>query len=95
MAAWAGGADHGPVRLRDELFMKVAVLSLGDDAAARSLIHEQRAAHLVTLAELTALEGDSRQHPATGLLLEAAMLRLEADLRWLDLAEDRLKGAAP
>jgi DNA-binding PadR family transcriptional regulator len=91
LAAWASAPDEGPVRLREELFLKVAVLSLGDSGAARKLIHEQRIAHLATLATLTDLEGSADQHPATGLLLEAAMLRLEADLRWLDIAEDRLK----
>jgi DNA-binding PadR family transcriptional regulator len=91
LAAWAGAVDDGPVRLRDELFLKVAVLSLRDSSAARSLIHDQRSAHLATLATLTDLARDPGQHPSTELLLEAAMLRLEADLRWLDLAETRLK----
>jgi DNA-binding PadR family transcriptional regulator len=93
LAEWAGQVDDGPVRLREELFLKVAVLSLRDGDAARTLIHEQRAAHLATLADLSDLEGGPSRHPATDLLLEAAMLRLEADLRWLDLAEDRLKGS--
>lgn len=90
LAEWAGAADDGPVRLREELFLKVAVLSLTDSGRARALIHEQRTAHLATLAGLNdQLAG--APHPSTELLLEAAMLRLEADLRWLDLAEDRLK----
>ena len=90
LADWAGTVEEGPVRLREELFLKVAVLSLTDGARARALIHEQRTAHLATLAGLYDLQG-AAPHPATELLLEAAMLRLEADLRWLDLAEDRLK----
>jgi DNA-binding PadR family transcriptional regulator len=90
LAGWAGTVESGPVRLREELFLKVAVLSLSDSRRARALIHEQRIAHLATLAGLADLQAGA-PHPATELLLEAAMLRLEADLRWLDLAEDRLK----
>ena len=88
---WASEPERGPVRLRDEFFMKVAVRSLQDGAAAAELIHAQRAAHLDTLAELGRLQHDPGLHPATALLLEGAMLRLEADLRWLDVAESRLK----
>jgi len=91
LAEWAGTTEDGPVRLREEMFLKVAVLSLRDSGGARALIHGQRVAHLATLASLTDLQRDPAQHPATELLLEAAMLRLEADLRWLDLAEARLK----
>jgi hypothetical protein len=51
----------------------------------------QRAEHLAALAELGRLQHEPNLHPATGLLLEGAMLRLEADLKWLDVCEDRLK----
>lgn len=88
---WSGEAEVGPVRLRDEFFLKVAVRSLSDPAAAARLIHAQRTAHLDSLAELTRAQDDAGLHPATALLLEGAMLRLEADLRWLDVAESRLK----
>jgi DNA-binding PadR family transcriptional regulator len=88
---WASEPERGPVRLRDELFMKVAVRSLQDGPAASQLIHAQRSALLDALAELGRHQHDPGLHPATSLLLEGAMLRLEADLRWLDVAESRLK----
>jgi DNA-binding PadR family transcriptional regulator len=91
LAAWASAPATGPVRLRDEFFLKVAVRSLSDPAAAAELIHGQRAAHLDMLGELASALEDAGLHPATALLLEGAMLRLEADLRWLDEAESRLK----
>ena len=87
---WASEPQDGPVRLRDEFFLKIAVRSLTGGAA--QLIHDQRAAHLNALAEMTRLQHDPALHPGTSLLLEGAMLRLEADLRWLELAESRLKG---
>lgn len=89
---WFDGVDRGPVRLRDELFLKVAVRSLTDPASAATLIAAQRAAHLDALAELQSATDDAHVEPTTGLLIEGAMLRLEADLRWLDVAESRLKG---
>ena len=89
---WFESVDTGPVRLREELFLKIAVRSLTDPAAAAALIASQRAAHLDTLAELQSAGDDAHVAPTTALLLEGAMLRLEADLAWLDLAESRLKG---
>jgi DNA-binding PadR family transcriptional regulator len=91
LASWANTINDEPVKLRDELFLKVAVLSLKDGTGARDLIHRQRVAHLGRLADLGSLQNDPEQHPATGLLLEAAMLRTEAELKWLDAVEDRLK----
>jgi DNA-binding PadR family transcriptional regulator len=88
---WGSEPERGPVRLRDELFLKVAVRSLTDGPGAATLIRAQRSAHLDALAEMGRLQHDPGLHPSTALLLEAAMLRLEADLRWLDVAESRLK----
>ena len=91
LRAWANTISDEPVKLRDELFLKVAVLSLKDGPAARDVIHRQRVSHLARLADLGTLQDDPENHPATGLLLEAAMLRTEAELKWLDAVEDRLK----
>jgi DNA-binding PadR family transcriptional regulator len=90
LRAWADKPDTGPVSLRDEFFLKIAVRSLTGESP-RELINKQRAEHLSALAELQRLQHDPSHHPATGLLLEGAMLRLEADLKWLDVCEDRLK----
>lgn len=91
LEAWASEPERGPMRLRDELYLKIAVRSLTDGAGAGELIQAQRAAHLDALAEMTRAQDDVDLHPSTALLLEGAMLRLEADLRWLDVAESRLK----
>jgi DNA-binding PadR family transcriptional regulator len=91
LAAWTNAVTDEPVRLRDELFLKVAVLSLKDGKSAKDLIHRQRVTHLSRLAELGDMQDDPEQHPATGLLLEAAMLRTEAELKWLEAVESRLK----
>ena len=95
LKAWANTITDEPVKLREELFLKVAVLSLKDGTAARDVIHRQRVAHLARLADLGELQDDPEHHPATGLLLEAAMLRTEAELKWLDAVESRLKDWGP
>jgi DNA-binding PadR family transcriptional regulator len=87
---WAGEPDSGPVSLRDPFFLKIAVRSLNGESP-RELINRQRQEHLSALAELGRLQHEPNLHPATGLLLEGAMLRLEADLKWLDVCEERLK----
>lgn len=95
LGAWASEPERGPMRLREELYLKIAVRSLTDGAGAAELIRAQRAAHLDALAEMTRAQDDIDMHPATALLLEGAMLRLEADLRWLDQAESQLKDWSP
>ena len=91
LASWLDDVDEGPVRLRDDIFLKVAVRSLTNPLCAAELIHSQRSANLTSLAELLDAQADPDLHPTTALLLEAAMLRVEADLKWLDVAEQRLK----
>src|SRR5690349_21339933 len=39
LAAWANTINDEPIKLRDELFLKVAVLSLKDGKSARGLNH--------------------------------------------------------
>ncbi|MBA2607433.1 MAG: PadR family transcriptional regulator [Actinobacteria bacterium] len=91
LSAWTSTITDEPVRLRDELFLKVSVLSLKNGPATRELIHQQRIAILSRLRDLAELQDLPENHPATELLLEAAMLRTEADLKWLDAVEARLK----
>jgi DNA-binding PadR family transcriptional regulator len=91
LARWAQAPDDGPVQLRDEFFLKVAVGSLTEAPRTATLIHDQREKRLAQLAQLARLQKDHVLHPATALLLEGAMLRLEADLKWLELCEERLK----
>lgn len=89
---WLGEADTGPVRLRDDYFMKVLVAAITSPALASGLITQQRAAHFRALAEIDDAQRDPDLHPATGLLLEGAALRLEADLKWLDRCAADVKG---
>lgn len=87
---WLEAPADGPVRLKDELFVKVLVQTLVKGGNARTLIGRQRHAHLQTLSELAELQADDDLSPATRLIVEGAMLHVEADLQWLELCEERL-----
>lgn len=82
---WLEAPPTSLVRLRDEVFLKV-IVQLGNHGAALETIWRQREAHLTAIAELGRLRNET--DAATGLLIDGLVLRLEADLRWLDLAED-------
>jgi hypothetical protein len=46
---------------------------------------------LQQLRELIALAGRKSEDPLVSLLIEGAILHLQADLRWLDLCDERLE----
>lgn len=88
---WLEQPANGPVRLKDELFVKVLVQSLVKGGNTRGLIARQRREHLQTLAQLAELQADDDLSAATRLIVEGAMLHVEADLQWLELCEARLE----
>jgi DNA-binding PadR family transcriptional regulator len=91
LAAWCDDPVEGPVRLRDEFFMKVLVRSLIPGTDPLVLVREQRRQHVQSLAALAQAQADPALSEATALLVEGAILRLEADVKWLDVCEQRFK----
>jgi DNA-binding PadR family transcriptional regulator len=89
--SWVHQPADGPVRLRDEVFFKVLVGIQVDGGEPLEVIASQRQAHLQALAELGRAQADPGLELGTSLLLEGAALRLEADLRWLDRCEERVR----
>ena len=90
-------------RLKDEFFTKlilarlpgVAALNGGTDP--RALIARQRRDYLQSLRDLNGLllrQNGRDDHASAALLIEGAILHLEADLKWLDLCEQRLTEGA-
>jgi DNA-binding PadR family transcriptional regulator len=77
---------------RDEFFLKLMLCLVTGAASPRELIYAQRARLYQELHGLTRQrsEGDPRRELAYILLLEQAIMHLEADLRWLDMVEARL-----
>lgn len=97
----AAGAEHlhrwfaepvEKVDLRDELFIKLSLARRTGRADAAGILQAQRLASLRAIQELTRLMErlDGGTDEEIALLIEGAILHLEADLRWLDLWEQRL-----
>jgi DNA-binding PadR family transcriptional regulator len=91
---WIDRPVVGPVRLRDEFVLKILVRTLVGGGDATALIWQQRRVAMRQMAELTRLRSQPDLHRATALLVEAAVLRLEADLKWLDVCEEHQRGEA-
>ncbi len=77
---------------RDEFYIKLMVGLVADAADPHQLIHTQRAHLFQELHTLTVQRSrvDPKKELARILLLDKAAMHLEADLRWLDMAEARL-----
>ncbi|MDF2626544.1 MAG: PadR family transcriptional regulator [Symbiobacteriaceae bacterium] len=75
------------VDLRDELFMKLTLARRAGLADVAGLVRTQRLATLQSIGDLTRLKEsyDPVQDLEVILLIEGAILHLEADLQWLDL----------
>ncbi len=87
---------HGPLvedpPARDELAIKVllAIAAEGEDVTA--ILDVQRAAAMERLQDLTRQKAraDPKREFAWLLLLDALVLKVEAEIRWLDLCAARL-----
>jgi DNA-binding PadR family transcriptional regulator len=77
-------------RLKDEFFMKFAVLASAGLADPRALIDGQRREYMQSLRDLDAVLAANGKGAAAELLVEGALLHLKADLEWLELIEDRM-----
>ncbi len=81
---------------RDEFFVKLMLALATDQADPRRVIQVQRAALYKALHAITAQR--THLNPRTALaqllLLDKAVMHLEADLRWLDMVEARLDDMA-
>jgi DNA-binding PadR family transcriptional regulator len=87
LAGWV--ADSTPqTRLKDDFFIKLVLARAAGIADPTELIDRQRAAYLQALRDLDDVVTNGDETAA--LLVEGAALHLEADLKWLDLCEQRL-----
>jgi len=87
---WLGEPAEDTVVLKDEMYVKILVHSEVEHGNATELIWRQRQHHLQVLSELQELRDRPQLEAATRLVLEGAMLHVEADLQWLDLAAREL-----
>ncbi len=87
-AEWFGEAV-GPPKLRDDFAAKLLLARTTGAADGLGLLDLQRRADLRRLRQLGQLKAGASD-VATRLVVEAALLHIEADLRWLDRCEEIL-----
>lgn len=90
LAAWI----HQPAessRIRDDFFIKLALAPLAGAADRVDLINRQRRHHLNTMRALNELAHSTpRDNQTSRLLIEGALLHLQADLDWLERCQEEL-----
>lgn len=81
---------------RQELAIKLIFAARSQTADVHAVIQHQRAATMRSLQELTRLKGEEGTDDLVWTLtLDGLLFQGEAEIRWLDLCEARLSGAAP
>jgi DNA-binding PadR family transcriptional regulator len=86
LRSWVAQPTDGP-RIRDEFFTKLVLAPLAGLADQMELINSQRRHYLGMMRDLTGLTPSSK--PAR-LLIEGAILHLQADLDWLESCQEEL-----
>ena len=78
---------------RDELAIKVLLAVAAEDVDVSAILQAQRAATMQRLQEYTRhkQKADPREELPWVLLLDALILKAEAEIKWLDLCEQRLR----
>ena len=85
---WMDRPSEGP-RVRDDFFMKLALSQLASTSDRLGLINRQRRHYLGQMRGLSVLASTAdRRIPR--LLIEGAMLHLQADLDWLQRCQEEL-----
>jgi len=86
--AWVDEPSLGP-RIRDEFFIKLILAPMAGLADRMALMNKQRRHYLALMRRLTELQADTdpADTPAR-LLIEGAVLHLQADLDWLERCQE-------
>lgn len=90
LAAWIDAPSEGP-RVRDDFFMKLALGPLDGATDRLGLINRQRRHYLTLMRGLSGLAAEiTKDNRIARLLIEGAMLHLQADLDWLERCQEEL-----
>ena len=91
LAKWFEEPTDGP-RVRDEFFLKLVLAPETGLADRLALINKQRRHYLNTMRGLSRLAAaEDRDNRVAQLLIEGAMLHLQADLDWLERCQEELE----
>lgn len=90
--SWLGDAEQQPQLLREEVYVKLALLSRHADGRLERLLNAQRRVYLQRLRDLADQERTARAagRLEVALLFKGAELHTEADLKWLDACADEI-----
>jgi DNA-binding PadR family transcriptional regulator len=94
LATWfrAGPGDEPPPR--DELVMKVLLAASVDPDGVVEVIQSHRRQTIEGMRRFTRLKALDDATPATLMMCDAELFRLEAAVRWLDSVDARLRSGA-
>lgn len=92
---WLTTPTATPIANRDETSMRLLLALATETTAAADLLSSQRQAAMATLQSLTAMKAESEQSLAWRLQLDRMIFLTEAEIRWLDLTEERLVAEPP
>jgi len=88
LRAWVDEPSDGP-RVRDDFFTKLVLAPMAGLAGRMELINKQRRHYLGIMRNLTGLAAASDRADAPArLLIEGAILHLQADLDWLERCQE-------
>ncbi|MFF5408302.1 PadR family transcriptional regulator [Streptomyces misionensis] len=90
LQAWFEATSEEP-RVRDEFFMKLVLAPRTGLADQIALINRQRRHYLNTMRHLSRTAAEDRDNRISQLLIEGAMLHLQADLDWLERCQEELE----
>lgn len=89
LARWLGAPFVRRSGYRDDFFLKLFAAALLGGGQLEEVLRVQREAYVSELASLAELRREHRREPLVELLVEAAILHTEANLRVVELAETR------
>jgi len=92
LSAWLAEPVEKPRQLRDEFYIKMIIGRLAGESDPAGMIDRQRQAYLKQIREFAALARRT-EDPNIELMVEGAILHLQADLRWLDLCDERMESS--
>ena len=89
LEAWLAEAYVPQSGYRDDFFLKLFAAARRGQEDLRRVCAVQRRAYLSELASLAQLRREYEGHPFVSMLIQAALLHTEANLRVVELAEER------
>jgi DNA-binding PadR family transcriptional regulator len=89
LTTWIEEPSDGP-RVRDDFFMKLVLSPVAGSTDRMALINRQRRHYLNLMRGLSGLAAASGGSRVSRLLIEGAMLHLQADLDWLERCQEEL-----